>query len=164
MTLEQLGFVFQIVGTVSVVASLIFVGMQVRQNTKATRIQVQENMTSGYIAVVEMLSDHAEVFTRGIVATPESFASFSEADKLIFFSMLFAAFKLFENVHSQQERGFIDRESWMAWSENMLMHFNQPGVQMWWNLRKGSFRPSFRSFLESTPAPKVATTVDLLRG
>ena len=57
-----------------------------------------------------------------------------------------------------------NRESWAAWSENMLMHFNQPGVQMWWSLRKGSFRPSFRNFLESSPAPKVSTTVDVLRG
>ena len=163
MTLEQLGNVFQIVGTVCVIASLIFVGAQVRQNTKATRIQVQENMTRGCIAVVKMLIDNAELFTRGIVATRESFRSFSEPDKLTFISMLFAAFKLFENVHSQHERGFIDRESWAAWSENMLMHFNQPGVQMWWSLRKGSFRPSFRKFLESSAAPKVPTTVDVLR-
>jgi hypothetical protein len=46
----------------------------------------------------------------------------------------------------------------------MLMHFNQPGVQMWWSLRKGSFAPSFRTFLESSPAPKVPTMVDVLRG
>lgn len=163
MTLEQLGSLFEIIGTVCVIGSLIFVGVQVRQNTKAARVQVQENMTSGYISVVQMLIDNAEVFTRGIAANQQSFASFSEADKLTYFSILFAAFKLFENVYSQHERGFIDRESWMAWSENILMHLNQPGVQMWWNLRKGSFRPSFRKFLESTPAPKVPTTLDVLR-
>ena len=49
MTLEQLNIVLQLVGTLGVIASLIFVGLQVRQNTKATRVQVQENMTSGYI-------------------------------------------------------------------------------------------------------------------
>jgi hypothetical protein len=47
MTLEQLNIVLQLVGTLGVIASLIFVGLQVRQNTKATRVQVQENMTSG---------------------------------------------------------------------------------------------------------------------
>jgi hypothetical protein len=45
----------------------------------------------------------------------------------------------------------------------MLMYFNQPGVQMWWSLRKGSFAPIFRTFLESSPAPKVPTMVDVLR-
>jgi len=38
MTLEQLNIVFQLVGTLGVIASLIFVGLQVRQNTKATRV------------------------------------------------------------------------------------------------------------------------------
>jgi hypothetical protein len=69
MTLEQLNIVFQLVGTLGVIGSLIFVGLQVRQNTKATRVQVQENMTSGYISVARVLIDHAEVFTRGIAAS-----------------------------------------------------------------------------------------------
>jgi hypothetical protein len=59
MTLEQLNIVFQLVGTLDVIASLIFVGLQVRQNTKAARVQVQENMTSGYISVAQVLIDHA---------------------------------------------------------------------------------------------------------
>jgi hypothetical protein len=54
MTLEQLNIVLQLVGTLGVIASLIFVGLQVRQNTKATRVQVQENMTSGYISVAQV--------------------------------------------------------------------------------------------------------------
>ncbi len=41
MTLEQLNIVLQLVGTLGVIGSLIFVGLQVRQNTKATRVQVQ---------------------------------------------------------------------------------------------------------------------------
>ena len=164
MTLEQLNIVFQLVGTLGVIASLIFVGLQVRQNTKATRVQVQENMTSGYISVAQILIDNAEVFTRGIAATRESFASFSDPEKMIYFSAIFSIFKHFENIHSQRQRGFIDQESWTAWSEHLLMYFNQPGAKMWWELRRGSFNPRFRTFLESSPAPKVATFVELMRG
>ena len=81
---------------------------------------VQENMTSCYISVAQVLIDNAEVFTRGIAATRESFASFSDADKMIYFGAIFSMFKHFENIYSQRERGFIDQESWAAWSE--LMH------------------------------------------
>ena len=73
---------FQIIEALGVIASLIFVGAQIRQNTKATRVQVQENMTSDYIAVAQILIDNADAFTRGIAATRESFTSFSAADKL----------------------------------------------------------------------------------
>ena len=52
----------------------------------------------------------------------------------------------------------------MAWSEHVLMFFNQPGVKMWWELRRGSFNPRFRNFLESSPAPKVVTFVEIMGG
>ena len=164
MILEQFNVVLQLVGTLGVISSLIFVDLQVRQNTKAAHVQVQENMTSDYISVAAVLIDHAEVFTRGIAATRESFAAFSDADKLIYFGLIFSIFKHFENIHSQHERGFIDNESWIAWSEHVLMYFNQPGVKMWWTLRRGSFNPRFRNFLESSPAPKVATFVEVMHG
>jgi hypothetical protein len=45
-----------------------------------------------------------------------------------------------------------------------LMYFNQPGVKMWWELRRGSFNSRFRKFLESSPAPKVATFVEIMGG
>src|SRR5437870_11065365 len=109
MTLEQLNIVLQLVGTLGVIGSLIFVGLQVRQNTKATRVQVQENMTTGYISVAGVLIKHAEVFTRGIAATRESFAAFSDADKMIYFSAIFSMFKHFENIHSQHGRGLLIR-------------------------------------------------------
>jgi hypothetical protein len=62
------------------------------------------------------------------------------------------------------QRGFIDNESWIASSEHVLMYFNQPGVKMWWELCSGSFNPRFRKFLESSPPPKVATFVEIMRG
>jgi hypothetical protein len=92
MTLEQLNIVLQLVGRPGVIVSLIFVGLR-GSNTKATRVQVQENMTSGYVSVAQVLIDRAEVFTRGIAATRESFASFSDADQLIYFGLIFSIFK-----------------------------------------------------------------------
>jgi small basic protein len=37
MTLEELAYISQIVGVVAVFASLIFFGLQIRQNTRALR-------------------------------------------------------------------------------------------------------------------------------
>jgi hypothetical protein len=31
---------------------------------------------------------------------------------------------------------------------------------MWWELRRGSYNPGFRNFLESSPAPQVAAFVE----
>ena len=91
-------------------------------------MQVRESMTSYYISVAQVLIDNAESSPRGIAATRESCALFSDADKSIYFGAIFSMFNHFENIHSQRERGFMDQESWAAWSEHILMYFNQPDV------------------------------------
>jgi hypothetical protein len=35
---------------------------------------------------------------------------------------------------------------------------------MWWELRRGSFNPRFQNFRESSPAPKVATFIEIMSG
>ena len=58
----------------------------------------------------------------------------------------------------------LDQESWTAWSEHILMSFNQPGVKMQWEWRRGNFNPRSRTFVESSPAPKVPTMAEIMRG
>jgi hypothetical protein len=161
MTLETLAAVSEIVGTLGVIASLIFVGLQVRQNTTATRAQVHQELTSGYLSAVASITANAVTFAKGIAVTPESFASLTDEEKLVYFSVIFGFFKHFENMHSQYERGLVDRESWLAWSQHPLMYFHQPGVKLWWSLRGGTFGRRFRAFLESSEAPKLTSMVDV---
>jgi hypothetical protein len=151
------------VGTLGVIASLVFVGLQVRQNTIAVRAQVHQDITNSYLAVAETVTAHASAFASGISATPEAFAALSDEDKLIYFGVIFGFFKHFENMFGQYERGLIDSDSWAAWSEHILMYYRQPGVQIWWNLRGPAFTPKFREFLENSPAPKVKSMVDVMR-
>ena len=136
MTIEELASLGEIVGAIGVIGSLIYVGAQVRQNTKATWAQTQENMTRGYVSLGQMTATHAEVFSRGMTSTDESFASLSDDEKVTYFNVIFGYFKHFENMHSQYENNLIDDESWDAWSRHIVMFFHQPGVQMWWPQRR----------------------------
>ena len=69
MPLEQLSYAAQIVGTVGVILSLIFVGWQVRQNT-ATLQRNEHNSTMTQWTVIRMAiaqnGDIAELMTSGL--------------------------------------------------------------------------------------------------
>ena len=69
MPLEQLSYAAQIVGTVGVILSLIFVGWQVRQNT-ATLQRNEHNSTMAQWTVIRMAiaqnRDIAELMTSGL--------------------------------------------------------------------------------------------------
>ena len=57
MTLVDLADIGQVVGAFAVVASLVFVGLQVQQNTKATRATALQMNADYWLAYFSMLAD-----------------------------------------------------------------------------------------------------------
>ena len=58
----------------------------------------------------------------------------------------------------------MEDETWNSWSEHIRMYFHEPGVQAWWSLRKATFVPGFRDYLESSAPPGMRSFVDVLQG
>src|SRR4051794_34647363 len=69
MTLEQLSYIAQVVASIGVVLSLVFVGLQVRQNT-ATLQRNEHNSTMAQWTVIRMAiagnRDLSELMTAGL--------------------------------------------------------------------------------------------------
>jgi len=153
MTLSELANIGEVIAAICIVISLIFVGLQMRQNTRAVKAQIHENIMSGYLSVANVVIPHANIFSKGICSDDESFSSLTAEEKMIFFSSIFSLFKHFEHMYSLFKKGLIDAEAWAAWSEHIYMYFHQPGVQLWWPQRKKSFIKSFRDFLDNSTKP-----------
>ncbi len=74
MNWEAIGAVGEIVGAVAVVLTLVYLAVQLRQNTAAVSTSTYESVTSGFNSVNEVVVGDAEVadiFYRGTV-NPES--------------------------------------------------------------------------------------------
>lgn len=163
MTLSDLGNIGEFVGAIGVIASLIYVGLEVRRNTKALRAQAHETVVSGYMDSIQVFSAHAETVAKSFQSTYEEFQNFSDAEKLIFFGTVFGFFKHFEQIHAQYRQGLIGNEDWDAWSEHIRMQFHQPGTQWWWKLRRTAFAKSFRDYLDECSQPEMLTMSEILQ-
>jgi len=163
MTLSDLGNLGDFIGAIGVIASLIYVGFEVRRNTKALRAQAHETVVSGYMAIVQVMADHAETTAKGFQSSYEEFRIFSDAEKLIFFGVIYGFFKHFEQIYAQYKQGLIGASEWEAWNEHIRMQFHQPGVQWWWKLRRTSFSESFRTYLDNSAPPEMKTMVEVFQ-
>jgi len=162
MTLEQASYFSQIIAALGVLASLLFVGFQIRQNTAAMRAQTRQHIASSWFAMVPPICDHAEAFAAGLRSQQPGFADLTETDRLKFVSTIFGLFKHYENIYLEHRRGGISRDAWAPWSTHMRLYFHQPGVQTWWAMRKGSFIPEFQVYLETSEKPVTPTPAELL--
>lgn len=69
MTLEQLAYLAQIVGTIGVIVSLIFVGLQVRQNTAVLQRSEHNSTMEQWTVIRQAIArdrDIAELMTDGL--------------------------------------------------------------------------------------------------
>ena len=68
MTLENLYFCSQVVAAIAIIASLIFVGLQVRQSTTTSRAAAAQAFSQQYSDLNHMLlhADVREIFVRGL--------------------------------------------------------------------------------------------------
>jgi hypothetical protein len=62
-------------------------------------------------------------------------------------------------MYAQRDNEIMDEETW---SEHIRMYFHQPGAQAYWSLRRKTFVPRFRDYLESPAPPDMKSFVDIV--
>jgi hypothetical protein len=147
VNLETISAIAQLIAAIGVVASLFYLAVQIRQNTRSMRAVVVDALTRG---ITDILSSQSPEIMRSFVKATEDLENASEDDRLRALPQFFALFKLFENAWFQQRQGTLDPEQWQGWDAYIRTYFHRPGVRHWWSMRRAAFAPGFRDYLERT--------------
>jgi hypothetical protein len=164
VNLETINSIAQIVAAIGVIASLFYLAVQIRQNTRSQRSVVVDSLTSSLIVLFgQQAADPTQM--RAFVTVVEDWHGATEEDRTRAVAMLFSTFKLFENAWFQQRQGTLEPEQWEGWDLHIRVYYHRPGVQTWWSLRRGMFAAGFRDYIESTqPISDLAPLSQLIAG
>jgi len=138
----------EVVAFLGVAGSLLFVGLEIRQNTAATRGQTRQELAAlnqDWLALLAADSAFSELYfraweERGEVAPHEQ--------RRVEFMMVMELRRL-ENVFFQYREGLVDQSALGSYGLQAL-DMEQPRFQQWWIDRgwRDAFDPEFVSFLE----------------
>jgi len=144
MSFEQISYLAQIVASVGVVVSLIFVGLQIRQNTGALQ-RNEHNSTMTQWTVIRMAiaknRDIAELMTAGL----QGGRALDAADQLRLEQMLaenvWASFHIWERT----QRGIFPKGTFeLSCGAHLCGLFRTAGAARWWRSAKETgFPPEF---------------------
>ena len=161
MSFADLASLGSFVSGVGVLVSLIYLSLQIRQNTRAVRSQIHQRIADSLLSLGAILADHSREFTAALKADEKTFVDMPDDEKFAFLACIFAFFKHFENMYLQYQEGLIARENWDAWTSQMFMYWRMPAVQNWWKSRRLTFSPEFRRFIEESPESAMPSTLDM---
>jgi hypothetical protein len=154
MTLEQASFLAQIVSAVAVIASIIFLAMQIRTATRAVRASTSQAHSALYHAIVVTLVDNGEfasIWRRALA----DFDSCSLDERVRFVAQASALFRYYESSRVQWLHGQLDQEHWFTIERQAMSLAAQPGIKSWWILRRHWHSDDFQHWFDDLePAPR----------
>jgi len=144
---DAIGAIGEVIGGVGVVASLLYLAVQTRQNTRAVRVasfhQVADSFSELSLAVFQdpsLVSLITRSRSEPDSLTPEDTARFG------FF--LLTLFRRAESMFFHCEQGALQRESWVGIHRTLEVMLTHPMADQWWSESADRFNPTFRAYIE----------------
>jgi len=147
MNWEAVGAISQIVGAVLVGITLIYLAIQLRQNTSALK-------SSTFLAISTLMGSTMEILATNSDLGPLLIKAQAGLDKLSpeerarFGFVMMMAFRRVEAVVVQRHLGSIDRELTEGFERSALSVLNSKGVRQWWDASKNAFSTVFSAWID----------------
>jgi hypothetical protein len=143
---EAINAVSQLVSSIAVVLSVLYLGLQVRRSTRVAKVAAQDAAATAIRDVTKSFSENAElgrVWRMGL----EHLNDLSPDDQARFFHVTHQFLKALETIHFHYIHGLMDKQLWEAWRELLRHYVATPGITYYWNRRPDVFSARFRKFV-----------------
>jgi hypothetical protein len=147
MNLEQLANVGEFIGGIAVIASLIYLAIQIRQNTQSVKSATLAANTTNWSSMLVNLADagKSEAYLSGITGKEdigaEHFLQFVQIARAMLVS--------WETQHYQFLNGALDSDIYRGYEracKDQMLVF--PGFQMVWEITREGFSPAFSELVD----------------
>ena len=150
MTIQDLGAIGSLIASIGVVVSLIYLAVQLRQNTQGIRTAAHQHIVSANAAVTMVPSqnlDFATVLWKGAVDSK----NLSEDTQVAFNLWCFQYFTMIQAAHQLFLAGTIDEGVWQRELQRAVGGLRVPGFKEWWEAGgRSQLSPNFVELVEST--------------
>jgi len=132
MTLSELSDLAQVLGSLGVIISLIFVALELRKNTAQSRLANYGDMVDRFISVYGMTTDLE--LARLVANGRKSYANLSDEEKISFGHYLENVCIALETL-LQYDRSVVHRigESSSLFNKHLRYHLGFPGSREWFD-------------------------------
>lgn len=143
MTLET---IIDLGQTVAVFASLVFVGYQIRQHTRALKATSHHAITDSFNALNALIMSDPKV-ARNHRLGLAGLGNLDEDEAVQFSFQALAYMRIFETLYYQYQSGTMEEQLYEAELNTLKWQAAQPGFQAWWLANPISFSAEFRAFI-----------------
>ncbi len=156
MDLQSLAALGNVIGSLAVVVSLVYLSIQVRQNTQGIRSSAHQHIVSANAAVTLTPAqnlDFAGLLWRGA----EDSSQLTAETQLAFNFWCWQYFAMIQATYHLHLSGAVEESLWQRELQRAVGGLRVPGFKQWWDAGgRSQLTPEFVALVESTALEIVA--------
>ena len=154
MNWDAIGAVAEAVGAATVVVTLVYFTLQLRQNTRSVRANIEQQIANGISGTLN--SEASTRIPQLWLRATEGMNKLSEPEMAQFGFFVLSYLKQFEQAYIQYRSGNLSQASWEAidWQFRATV-LSSKGVQDYWESRQGVFNTMFQEYVRAIPLEDI---------
>jgi len=147
MDSSTLGDIGDFVGGVAVVVSLIYLAVQIRQNTRSVRAASFQALSESHSDRTLRLAENSELhhlWACGLRGDP-----LSDEDALRFGSIMLSLIRLSSNAFVQYRSGLLTEDQWQGFRRMPVVLLSSKGGGAWWARTRATFGEEFGAYIDA---------------
>ncbi len=147
MNWDALGAIAETLGAIAVVASLVYLGRQVKQGSREVHASTSNSVLSavqdGFLPLY--IGDNAKIFSRGLAAPGE----LNDDDRALFSFLMQRQVFNFQNIVFQYENGSLAEPLFLSLLRGYQEYFfNSAGFRAWWKENSHTLMPEIAKYID----------------
>ena len=147
---QLLGNYGEFVGAIAVVITLVYLAVQIRQNTESLRLSSELALCKQTSDFAARMWPHPEAIRLWDLAITDP-GSLSIDDVRQYRWMVADLFMMYEGHYQLYKRGHVAEDVWKSKTDMMCGLLKSPIASEWWSLRLAPLTEDFIRYIESLP-------------
>jgi len=148
MNWDAIGAIGEVLGAGAVVVSLVYVGIQIRQNTAEMRNVSTQTFIAHRSDANFYIANNTEL-AKLMSTAGQDYEQLDPHQQFQFKAYCFAFYNQFDFAFHQFRSGRLEEKFWRRMESEIPATFALPGVAAWWEQDKVRYTPEFVEFVES---------------
>ena len=147
MNWDALGAIAELIGSIAVIVTLIYLSVQLRHNTKSTRLVSSQALTttfSDFLGQLSSDSETANIYLRGLKDDSE----LTKEERFRFDTLILQMLRQADVHYHSFLEGAIPKGLWEVTEAGYMQVFSQPGARASWKRQSQFFSAAFREHVE----------------
>jgi hypothetical protein len=157
MDWNAIGAVGEVGGAIGVIATLLYLSAQIRQNTRATLADSRYaagQINMGLMAAISNDREFADIWQRGLA----DLKSLSPEERFRWSHNAYATLDTSEIAFSQWQRKMLSDGDWEKYRVSLANYFTSPGIREYWSETRDAFHPDFQQLVDDLEPRQLGLT------